>query len=139
MVVFNDEFSSGIAFMDNATKRFISELNKLSDAMKSGEGRQYVIFAIDYLKDYCETHLAFENKVMLQYDFYDYTNHCAMHAELRGEVLSHMKKYEESGADHGMPLAVQRLMSSWLVRHISKADKVLGDFLRAKTVQKERA
>jgi hemerythrin len=139
MVVFSDEFSSGIAFMDSGTKKFISELNRLSDAMKNGEGRQYVIFALDYLKDYCETHLAFENKVMLQYDFYDITNHSAAHNELREEVLALMKKYEESGADHGMPLAVQRLMSGWLVRHTGKQDKVLGDYLRAKAGQRKNA
>ena len=132
MVVFSDEFSNGIPFMDNAAKRFISELNKLCDAMKNGEGRQYVIFALDFLKDFCETQLAFENKVMLQYDFYDHTNHTTMHVEFREEVLELIKKYDESGADHGMPLAVQRLMSGWLVRHVSKADKVLGDYLMVK-------
>lgn len=139
MVVFSEEFSNGIAFTDNATRKFISELNKLSDSMKSGEGRKYVIFALDFLKDFCETHLALENRVMLQYDFYDYTNHCTQHAQLREEVIELMKKYEESGADHGMPLAVQRLMSGWLVRHVAKVDKVLGDFLRARLTHKEKA
>jgi len=139
MAVFSEEFSSGIPFMDNSTKRFISELNKLSDAMKNGEGRQYVIFAIDYLKDYCETHLAFENKVMLQYDFYDNKNHSETHKKLREEVLEFIKKYEESGSDHGMPLAVQRLMSGWLLRHVGKQDKVLGDFLKSRITQKEKS
>ncbi|PLX65956.1 MAG: hypothetical protein C0603_13355 [Denitrovibrio sp.] len=139
MVVFNDEFSCGIPFMDNSTKRFISELNKLSDAMKNGEGRQYVIFAIDYLKDFCETHLAFENKVMAQYEFYDEASHSKGHEELRSQILVYMKKYEEAGADHNMPLDVQRLMSSWLVRHISKPDKVLGDYLKTRIAKKEKA
>lgn len=138
MVVFSNEFSNGVPFMDAATRTFISELNKLSDSMKSGEGRGYVIFALDYLKDYCETHLALENKVMLQYDFSDYLNHVEGHAKLREDVLEMMRRYEEYGADHSMPLAVQRLMSSWLVRHVSKQDKVLGDFLAAK-VRKEKA
>ena len=139
MVVFSDEFSCGIPFMDNSTKRFISELNKLSDAMKNGEGRQYVIFAIDYLKDYCETHLAFESKVMAQYEFYDLDNHSKGHDDLRNEVLGFMKKYEEVGADHNMPLDVQRTMSSWLVKHVSKPDKVLGDYLISRIGKKEKA
>jgi len=139
MVAFSDEYSNGIPFMDNASKRFISEINKLSDAMKNGEGRQYVIFALDFLKDFCETQLAFENKVMLQYEFYDHKNHSLMHEELRNETLSLLKKYDESGSDHGMPLTVQRMMSSWLVRHISKQDKVLGDYLRSKLRSKEKA
>jgi len=139
MAVFGEEFSSGIPFMDNSTKRFILELNKLSDAMKNGEGREYVIFAIDYLKDYCETHLAFENKVMLQYDFYDHPNHLEQHAKFREEILHFLKKFDEVGADHGMPLALQRLMSGWLVRHVGKADKVLGDYLKTKITKREHS
>ncbi|MGD9809214.1 MAG: bacteriohemerythrin [Deferribacterales bacterium] len=138
MAVYNEQFSSGIPFMDNSTKRFISELNKLSDAMKNGEGREYVFFALDFLKDFCETHLALENKVMLQYDFYDYANHTEAHAKLREDVIALMKRCEESGADHATPLAVQRMMAGWLMRHVSKSDKVLGDFLKAKLVKQKR-
>lgn len=139
MAAFSEEFSNGIPFMDNSAKRFISELNKLSDAMKNGEGRQYVIFALDFLKDFCETQHVFENKVMLQYDFYDQPNHTKMHEEFREEVMCLIRKYDETGADHGMPLTVQRMMSTWLVRHIGKQDKVLGDYLGVKLSKKERA
>ncbi len=38
-----------------------------------------------------------------------------------------------------MPLDIQRLMSGWLVRHIGKPDKVLGDYLRARIAKKEKA
>ncbi|PLX70313.1 MAG: hypothetical protein C0602_05745 [Denitrovibrio sp.] len=139
MAVFSEEFSNGIPFMDNSAKRFITELNKLSDAMKNGEGRQYVIFALDFLKDFCETQLAFENKVMLQYYFYDNPNHIKMHEEFRESVIDIIKRYDEFGADHGMPLNVQRMMSSWLARHIGKQDKVLGDYIRVKLTKKEKA
>lgn len=138
MAVFNEQFSSGIPFMDNSTKRFISELNKLSDAMKNGEGREYVFFVMDFLKDFCETHLALENKVMLQYDYYDYANHAEAHAKLREDVLSIVKNCEESGADHGTPLAVQRLMAGWLISHVSKTDKVLGDFIKVKVAAQKK-
>jgi hemerythrin len=138
MILFSEEFSSGVSFMDNSTKRFISELNKLCDAMKSGEGRQYVIFALDFLKDYCETHLEFENKVMMQYEFYDHSNHSKIHSDFRSEVLEFIKKYDQSGADHGMPLAVQRMMSGWLLHHVSKQDKVFGDFIALKLQSKAK-
>jgi len=139
MVVYGEQFSAGVQFMDNSTKRFISELNKLSDAMKNGEGRQYIIFVVDYLKDYCETHLAFENKVMAQYDFFDQVKHQSLHDEFREEILVILKKYEESGSDHSMPLTVQRMMSLWLSKHIGKQDKVLGDFLLTKLSQKSKS
>jgi len=138
MAVFNEQFSSGIPFMDNSVKRFILELNKLSDAMKRGEGREYVFFALDYLKDFCETQLALENKVMLQYDFYDYANHAEAHTKLREDIISIMKKCDESGADHSTPLTVQRLMADWLMRHVSKSDKVLGDYLKVQLSKQKK-
>jgi hemerythrin len=125
--------------MDTATKQFISELNKLSNAMKNGEGREYVIFALDYLRDYAFKHLELEKKVMLQYEFYETDNHCIEHSKLLSEVENLMKSFEEKGADHGMPLSVQRLMSGWLVRHISRPDKVLGDYLVSKIDIRSRA
>lgn len=131
MVIFNEEFSSGISFMDEGTKKYISELNKLSDAMKNGHGRQYVVFALDYLGDYSQKHLITEEKVMIKYRFHDIENHAVAHDEFRAELEKVMAEYEKRGSDPSFPLLVQRTMSSWLVRHISKADKVLGDYLVA--------
>lgn len=132
MAVFNEQFSAGIPFMDKETKKFISELNKLTDAMKNGEGREYVIFALDYLKNYCESHLELEGKVMLQYEFYDSTNHSDLHDKFRRELKMLNARFNQNGADHSMPLTVQRMMSGWLINHVSKADMVLGDFLKSK-------
>jgi hemerythrin len=131
LAVFGDEFSTNIAFMDNATKKFIFELNKLSDAMKNGEGRQYVVFALDFLGDYAENHLLSEEKVMIKYRFHDIEGHSVQHDEFRAELLKVTEEYAAKGADHSFPLMVQRMMASWLSRHISRSDKVLGDFFAA--------
>lgn len=131
MAVFGEEFSTNIAFMDNGTKKFIFELNKLSDAMKNGEGRQYVIFALDFLGEYAEKHLISEEKVMIKYRFHDIEGHAVQHEEFRMELSKIIDEYAAKGAEHSFPLLVQRFMGSWLSRHISRADKVLGDFLAA--------
>lgn len=133
MVNFSEEFAAGVPFMDASTRRFVSELNKLSDAMKNGEGREYTIFALDYVRDYAKNHLALEKKVMLQYEFYELEGHCKQHEDFLTEIESMVKAYEERGADHSMPLSLQRLMSGWLIKHISRSDRVLGDFLIARS------
>lgn len=132
MVSFNEEFHTGVSFMDDGTKRFINELNKLSDAMKSGHGRQYVVFALDFLTEYANKHLITEEKVMIRYRFHDMENHAVRHDEFRAVLDKVMAEYEKRGSDPSFPLLVQRTMSSWLARHVSRADKVLGDFLVAK-------
>ncbi|WP_415238422.1 bacteriohemerythrin [Seleniivibrio woodruffii] len=131
MASFGEEFCCGIAFMDNGTKRFISELNKLSHAMKTGEGRQHVVFALDYLAEYTEKHLKDEEKVMIKYRFHDIENHAVQHDELRTELSKVIGEYAKRGADHAFPLLIQRLMADWLSRHISKSDKILGDYFIA--------
>ncbi len=131
MAVFGEEFSTNISFMDNGTRKFIFELNKLSDAMKNGEGRQYVIFALDFLGEYSEKHLISEEKVMIKYRFHDIEGHAVQHEEFRSELQKIIDEYAAKGAEHSFPLLVQRFMGGWLSRHISRADKVLGDFLAA--------
>lgn len=132
MVIFNEEYSTGVAFMDDGTKKYINELNKLADAMKSGNGREYVVFALDFLKDYSEKHLITEEKVMIKYRFHEIENHAVSHDMFRAELEKVFAEYDKRGSDPSFPLLVQRTMSSWLIRHVSKADKVLGDFLVAK-------
>lgn len=129
MAVFNEEFTTGILFMDSGTKKFISELNKLTDAMKNGEGRQYVVFTLDFLSNYSEKHLFDEEKVMIKYRFHEVESHSVQHDEFRNELSKIFEEYSKKGADHSFPLMVQRTMAGWLSRHISKTDKVLGDFL----------
>ena len=130
LAVFGEEFSTNISFMDSGTKKFIFELNKLSDAMKNGEGRQYVIFALDFLNEYSDHHLISEEKVMIKYRFHDIEGHAVQHDEFRSELIRISDEYAEKGADHAFPLLIQRFMASWLSRHISRSDKVLGDFLQ---------
>ena len=133
------EFFTNIPFLDNGTKRFISELNKLSDAMKNGEGRQYVVFTLDFLHDYTEKHLLDEEKVMLKYRFHDAEYHSVQHDEFRRDLVKMTEEYAAKGADHGFPLLVQRSMASWLARHVGKADKVLGDYIMAVIQKSKRA
>ncbi|ADD67079.1 hemerythrin-like metal-binding protein [Denitrovibrio acetiphilus DSM 12809] len=137
MAVYNEQFSNGIPFMAASAKRFISELNKLANAMKSGEGRQYVMFTLHYLKDYCETYLALENRIMLKHCFYDESNHTALHAGFKEDVQNLIRRYEECGSEHSIPLAVQQLMAGWLMRHIGKQDKVLSDYLMSMLKKKQ--
>lgn len=137
MAASSEDFYTKIPFMDNGTKRFINELNKLSDAMKNGEGRQYVVFTLDFLNDYTEKHLVDEEKVMIKYRFHDIENHAVQHDEFRHELSKIVEEYASKGADHSFPLLVQRTMAGWLNRHVSKADKVLGDYIMS-VIEKSR-
>lgn len=129
LAVFGEEFSTGIQFMDFGTKKFINELNKLTDAMKNGEGRQYVVFTLDFLSNFSEKHLVDEEKVMIKYRFHGIESHAVQHDEFRSELSKIFEEYSKKGADHSFPLLVQRTMAGWLARHVSKTDKVLGDYL----------
>jgi len=116
--------------MDAEHRRLIGLVNTLSEAMRSGRGRQEMIRTFDALADYTRTHFASEERYMSSIGYPRLEEHRREHQELIDSVARLKRKFEAGDAVACM--RVMGFLGEWVRRHIRKSDKLYGEYAKQK-------
>ncbi|MCL5267920.1 MAG: bacteriohemerythrin [Bacteroidetes bacterium] len=130
MIEWNEKFSVNIRAIDDQHKKWISILNELHDAMKSGKGRDVMGNVLNELVDYTKVHFASEEKLMEANGYPLFSGHKMLHEDMIKEVELLRSRYN-SGAS-GLTIEVMQFLSNWLSEHIVGTDKNYGPYLNGK-------
>lgn len=130
-VEWTKDLAVGIEVIDDHHKEIFRRVAGLLDACRAGKGKQAVGEVLDFLEDYIVTHFAAEENLQLHYSYPGYKLHKAMHEGFINDVAKLKARFEAEGATLDLVLETDQVVVNWLVSHIKKADKELGDFLRA--------
>lgn len=125
-----DEYSVGIAKMDEQHMKLVDILNELFQAMKSGQGSEKVGTILSRLIDYTQKHFSDEEMLMGSEKFTGLAVHKNEHARLTAQVLDFQRQYQANSV--GVSVKVSGFLKDWLIHHIMKEDKQYGTYLAAK-------
>ena len=131
----NDKISVGIEEIDEQHKQLLDLINRLYDAMISGEKKLQV--ARDVLNDlmqYTVVHFAVEESLFRIFNYPDYEAHCAHHSELRAQVIDINRKVQ-SGEKMVTPELLV-FLRKWLTNHIMVEDKAYAPVLLERGLKK---
>jgi len=124
-LIWDESMSTGVAELDDAHKTLILWVNKLSDAMKSGKGKEEVMSILDFLGNYAQKHFSSEEACM-------HANRCPTalaNKKAHGEFLAYFTKMrgdcETNGVTVSKVLELQGALGNWLRNHIMKIDVAL--------------
>mgnify|MGYP000916868212 CR=1 FL=1 len=131
-IEWNDSLSVGIEEIDNQHKELFRRINNLLDACNEGKGKQAVGDIINFLGEYVVTHFAAEEAYMRKYAYPEYEAHKAMHQGFIQSFGQLKSKFDSEGPGIQLVLQTNRVVVDWLINHISKVDKKLGEFLSNK-------
>jgi hemerythrin len=128
-----EKYSVNIATLDRQHKRFFETVNRLNEALSSGEGRAATLNILFELSQYATNHFATEEALMAEYKFPGFAAHRATHQKF----IQSIKQFTE---DHragkpGAPVSIMLYLQAWLKEHLLGEDKLYVDFLNARGVR----
>ncbi|MDD5395062.1 MAG: bacteriohemerythrin [Thiothrix sp.] len=130
-VVWRDEYSVGIAEMDDDHRKLLNLINHLQTAIHYQTGEKFEQEALDELMTYTRYHFQREEALMQQYGYPDLEVHQKLHQEMVADAEAFVKDYRSKG--YKALAGVADYLKNWLVNHINGTDKEYSAFILQKT------
>lgn len=124
-----DNLSVGVELIDSQHKALINAVNDLFEACSKGLGRKKISETMEFMKNYTVTHFGEEEKLQQKYSYPDYPNHKKYHAEFINKVDEYSKRLDAEGANIALVAEFNTFVSNWLIYHISREDKKIGQHI----------
>ncbi|MBF0486833.1 MAG: hemerythrin family protein [Nitrospirae bacterium] len=126
-----ENLAVGVELMDEQHKELFQRVNAFVEAVAQNKESVFVEELIKNLESYIETHLTLEETYMKQYDYdeEDTEAHQKQHKTLRTNFQRLKTEYQRKGSSKDLNQKLQEHLCNWLVTHVSKIDKKLGDYL----------
>jgi hemerythrin-like metal-binding domain len=127
-----DDLSVGVELIDTEHKALINAVNDLFDACSKGLGRKKISETLAFLQSYTATHFGDEEQLQKESGYPDYPNHRKLHSEFVAKVVEYSKQLETEGPSIGLVANFNSFVSNWLIYHISREDKKIGEYIHSK-------
>jgi hemerythrin len=96
-------------------------VNRLHDAMLSGQAKNTMSGILDELISYTQGHFAAEEAFMIARAYPGLAAHKAEHAKLAGQVVEFRERFRSGNAP--ITLELMHFLRDWLQNHIQRVDK----------------
>ena len=126
------DLAVGNALIDAQHQELFKRINRLSEALKTGQAATELPALLDFLGKYVVSHFAGEEALMKQYNYPTAGAHRRLHAEFLERFQSYQTQFAAKGAATSLILQFQKEAGDWLVTHISNTDKAFGAYLQQK-------
>ncbi len=126
-----DDLSVGVELIDSEHKSLINAINDLFDACSKGLGRKKISDTLNFLQSYVNTHFSDEENLQIKCGYPEYTSHKKLHTEFIARVAEYSKQLETEGPNIALVANFNSFVSNWLIYHISREDKKIGQHISA--------
>jgi hemerythrin len=127
----NESLKTGIPTIDAQHRELVQAVNDLADAIEHGQGKRALKQLLSFMQYYAEWHFSHEESVAE-------AHHCPVsevnrqaHIQFVQIFQDLQQRYRASQADEGVALEVHQRLADWLVNHILRVDKQIGDHVCA--------
>ena len=123
--------SVGVGMIDDQHKALFEKAERLFEAGKNNQAKEYIGELLNFLQDYTKKHFNDEEKYMLSINYPEYAVQKQAHADFIRQLAKLRSDYETSGGNLLVIINANQLMLQWLTQHISNMDKQIGQFAKA--------
>lgn len=120
------DLSVGVSLIDEEHKTWFEKADKLFEAGKSRQSKEYVGEMLDFLDDYTKKHFRDEEQYMLKIKYPNYNAQKQAHTAFIEDLAKLKKEYSASGGNLLVIINANQLVIGWLTTHILKMDKQIG-------------
>ena len=122
----SEEWSVGVPEIDDQHARMAALLNRVGDAVKTGQREERIMSLLDELVACTRDHFETEERLMDQHGYANALLHQQAHRKLVEDLLSIQRQFDNAS----LMLTLQAL-KDWLIQHITESDRHLGEALLA--------
>lgn len=128
MILWKDEYGTGIQFMDEQHQKLFEIANKIYHLLKNDlitDKYQSIVDIISELQDYTHYHFQAEEKYMQSIGYAKFLSQKVAH----NDFLEKMDEIDLTKIDDGQNqylIGILNFVTDWLVEHIIKEDKLIA-------------
>ncbi|MDR1483616.1 MAG: hemerythrin family protein [Planctomycetaceae bacterium] len=130
--VWSKDLETGNSLIDTQHQQLIKAVNDLLAACSSGQGRDVLDKTLNFLESYTAKHFGDEEKLQIQYQYPDYTNHKSLHENFKKFVNELVTQVKKDGPTTALISKVTFGVGDWLVTHIKKEDSKVAGYIKSK-------
>lgn len=134
-VQWTSNLSVGVDLIDDQHKIWFQKADQLFDAGHKGQAKEFILQMFDFLDEYTKVHFRDEEKYMAGIQYPGLDEQKRMHAGFIKELARLRREFAESGGNILLIIHANKMIIDWLTRHISTADKKIGEY--ASTLQQD--
>jgi len=131
-IAWKESYNIGYDHIDSQHRSLFGLLSDLVIACMDGNNTEKLKNAIDFLIDYTVKHFQDEEDVQIQWSYPGYENHKKLHEDFKVTVTDIVQRYNENGSSSELSNELNRVVIKWIISHIQKEDKKIGDYIRDK-------
>lgn len=128
-----NDYSVGIAKIDEQHKKLFQYVSDLHDSMKTGKSKEVLSGIIDNLVSYTKSHFSLEEEYMSKHNYPGYLMHAKEHKEFIVKVNAFKNSYNLTSGI--VSIEVMNFLKDWLINHVIGTDKKYVPFLMSKGVK----
>jgi len=121
LIEWSDQLSVNVAEIDGQHKKLVDMINRLHEAMRTGQGRAVIKDILTGLADYVVLHFTAEEKYMAKFGYADLTVHKAEHTRFVDTISKFHGDFE--GGKVSLTIEVMNFLRDWLTKHIQGTDR----------------
>ncbi|KAA9006607.1 bacteriohemerythrin [Paenibacillus spiritus] len=129
MIAWKESYDIGVEKIDCQHRQLLLKLNEFFDACSNQQGRDKIEETLGFLKEYTLEHFSNEEELMDEIHFPELGDHRKEHAEFVKTVLELEEAVKTKGVSVLTTIKLNRILTDWLLTHISKCDKLIGEYL----------
>jgi hemerythrin len=126
-----DDLAVGVERIDEQHREFIRRVNSLFAATLRGEGKREVIRELDFLMTYATHHFAEEEAAMRDGGYPEYGQHKAVHDGFIAQLAALREGVGHEDVSSALVVRVNAQVAEWIVQHILRVDRRIGEHLRS--------
>lgn len=123
------KFNLGINEIDDQHKRLIEIMNKLCNAINTGDEAEAISGIIKEMWDYAHYHFALEEKYFDEFHYEKAEAHIAWHREFMKKVETLAKEYDEG--KKSVSIDALSFLGGWFIDHTQTFDREYVPTFRA--------
>ena len=128
----SDDYSIGIAVIDEQHKGFFEAAHRLYDRILNCEGEKIAEESVGFLRDYAKQHFQVEEAFMAKHEYPRLEQHKIFHTEfleLLDMLVDDLKVFGPSQhlADRALDISQE-----WLINHIVEEDTQYAQYIKGK-------
>jgi len=137
MLIWTPNLAIGVPHIDEQHKELFSRADKLFEAGRNRKTSEYISELLDFLEDYTIKHFSEEEKLMKSINYPHLAEHMAAHVYFKDRLKKLKDDYTASGCNILVILEANNLVGEWLINHVSRMDKKIGDYINEKGIKAE--
>ncbi|MDR2579611.1 MAG: bacteriohemerythrin [Fibromonadaceae bacterium] len=125
-----NSMSVGDATIDEQHKQLIKIMNEFMEACKNNKGMHELEESLNFLVDYTVKHFTMEESIQIKRHYPGYAEHKKIHEAFKLKVADIVGKFKKEGPTPAMVSAFNFEVGNWVMDHIAKEDRKVGDFFK---------